>query len=122
MREAAVPCTVFVLYQRGVHLSPELLMQPERRRSGYLVCLDRYTQPWWYACLFEDEGMRKEVARLLHAQLERENDGVRLYGGIEFEDRGLAEHRQAWLCTRTVDRGLEILARMQRTSSAPPAT
>ena len=35
-----------------------------------------------------------------------------LYGGIEIEDRGLVEHRQALLATPTEERGLEILRSM----------
>jgi len=112
MAAAAFPCTIFVLYRRGIRMHPREIMLPEHRRTGYLVCLDRFTAPHWYACVFETPDMRKELARLLHARLERENNGVRLYGGIEVEDRGLVEHRQALLATPTEERGLEILRSM----------
>jgi hypothetical protein len=79
--------------------------------SGLLVALDLYTVPNWYACLFQDHTMKQELLpRLLHAQLERENGGVRLYGGIEVDRH--EEWRQAWLCTPTPDRAREILIDM----------
>jgi hypothetical protein len=73
------------------------------------VCQDLYTAPRWYACLFGDEGMQRETMRLLHARLERENRGVRLYGGIEVDVQARQESRQAWLCTPSPVRAREIL-------------
>jgi hypothetical protein len=110
MAEAAIPCTVIVLRRRGARMpAAKLLMtQPP---SGLLVALDLYTVPNWYACLFQDHTMKQELLpRLLHAQLERENGGVRLYGGIEVDRH--EEWRQAWLCTPTPDRAREILIDM----------
>lgn len=112
MRAAAIECTVVQLRVLGARVPAGVLLKQEHPR-GFLVCLNRYTAPWWYACLFEAEDMRKEIGRLMHARLERANDGVRLYGGVEFTDQGLAEHRQAWLCVPTPERAREIL---QRTS------
>jgi hypothetical protein len=81
--------------------------------SGRLLCLDRYTAPLWHACLFADDAMDKELLpRLLHVQLERQNDGVRLYGGIEPGERGRPDPRQAWLCAPTPERTREILLAM----------
>jgi hypothetical protein len=75
--------------------------------------MDRYTAPKWHAFLFRDGTFQAEVLpRLLHAELERENDGVRLYGGIEVDAQGRQELRQAWLCTPTPDRAREILLDM----------
>lgn len=122
--EAAIQCTIFVLYRRGQRMSPQEILLPRHRHTGHLVCLDRFTAPHWYACLFEGSDMRKEIARLLRARLERENNGVRLYGGIEVEDRGLVEHRQAFLAAPNEARGLEIvrsmLARSQIRDDAAP--
>lgn len=111
MRAAAIECTVVQLRVLGARVPAGVLLKQEHPR-GFLVCLNRYTAPWWYACLFEAEDMRKEIGRLMHARLERENDGVRLYGGVEFNDQGLVEHRQAWLCVPTAERAGEILRRM----------
>lgn len=111
MREAAFSGSVIVLRRRGERIPAAELLggQPH---SGWLVCLDRYTAPNWYACLFRDEQMQQEIARLLHARLERESGGVRLYGGIEVDAQGRQEWRQAWLCTPTPDRAREILQDM----------
>jgi hypothetical protein len=80
--------------------------------SGFLVCRDLYTAPKWYASLFADDGMKLEAMRLLHARFERENAGVRLYGGIEVDAQGRQEWRQAWLCPPTPGRAREILLAM----------
>lgn len=107
MAEAAIPATVVVLRRRGVRIPPEQLLASEAP-SGLLVCLDRYTSPRWYACLFADQAIKRELLpRLLHAELERENGGVRLFGGIEAD--GNQQHRQAWLCTPTPERAREVL-------------
>jgi hypothetical protein len=111
MREAAFPCSVVMLYRNRQRIPARDLLKREPP-SGWLVCLDRYTAPRWYACLFADEGMTRETMRLLHARLERENGGVRLYGGIEVDARGRQEWRQAWLCTPTPVRAREILLAM----------
>jgi hypothetical protein len=108
MRDAAFPCSVFVLRRLGKRRRARdlLLAGPI---EGWLVCLDRYTAPNWYACLFKDQSMTAETMRLLHARLERENGGVRLYGGIEVDAQGRKEHRQSWLCTPDAARGRSIL-------------
>lgn len=112
MREAAFPCTVVVLRRRGERIPASGLLRAEPP-SGFLVCCDLYTAPNWYACLFGEESMQRErLPRLLHARLERENDGVRLYGGIEVDAQARLEFRQAWLCTPTADRAREILLKM----------
>lgn len=112
MREAAVHCSVVVLRRRGQRIRTAELLRVEPP-SGWLLCMDRYTAPHWHACLFQDEGMEREVLpRLLHAVLERENAGVRLYGGMEPGDRGQRDFRQAWLCTPTPARAREILLEM----------
>jgi hypothetical protein len=70
----------------------------------------------WYGCLFTDATFKVEaLPRLLHARLERENAGVRLYGGIEVDAQGRQQWRQAWLCTPTPARAREILLRMLET-------
>jgi hypothetical protein len=111
MREAALRATVVVLYRVGRRIPATQLLRQEPA-SGWLVCRNRYTAPAWYACLFEDEGMLRESTRLMRAQLERENDGVRLYGGLEVDAQGRQEWRQAWLCTPTPARAREILLEM----------
>lgn len=118
MLAAAIQCTVFQLRRLGQRLPPGELLAGTHHRTGLLVCLDRYTAPKWYACLFEAEDMRKELARLMHAELERENDGVRLYRGVEPDGHQL--HRQSWLCTPSVARGMEILREMARTQPRAP--
>jgi hypothetical protein len=118
MRDAAIPCSVVVLRRRGVRIpSAELLRAAPP--SGLLLCMDRYTTPKWYACLFRDVTFQAEVLpRLLHAQLERENGGVRLYGGIEVDAQARQKFRQAWLCTPTPSRAREILLDMLHRESA----
>lgn len=113
MRTAALPCTVVVLRRHGVRIPAAQLLRTEPP-AGLLLCLDRYTSPEWYACLFADDKMERELLpRLRHARLERENAGVRLLGGIEpATDRGAPDHRQAWLCTPTPARAREILLEM----------
>lgn len=112
MREAAVPATVVRLRRRGVRIPAAELLCVEPP-SGLVLCMDQYTAPDWYACLFAADAMDKEVLpRLLHARLERENDGVRLYGGIEPGERGQPDLRQAWLCTPSAARAREILLDM----------
>jgi hypothetical protein len=54
--------------------------------------------------------MQHEAKRLMRVQLERENAGVRLYGGLEVDRHD--EWRQAWLCTPTPARAREILLDM----------
>jgi len=77
LRRAALPCTVVVLRSRGIRIAPAELLRKEPP-SGLLVAMDRYTTPRWYCSLW-DESMKVELLpRLLHAQLERENEGVRL--------------------------------------------
>jgi hypothetical protein len=112
MREAAIPCSVIVLRRRGVRIPAAQLLKTEPP-SGWLLCMDRYTAPKWHACLFRDDTFQSEaLPRLLHAELERENGGVRLYGGVEVDAQGRQEFRQAWLCTPTPDRAREILLDM----------
>ena len=109
MRAAAFPCCVFVLRQRGQRLPATALLRAPPPQ-GWLVCQDRYTAPQWYACLFTDEGMTRETHRLLHARLKRENEGVRLYVGIQVESN--QEWPQSWLCTPTPERGRDILLQL----------
>jgi len=110
MRQAAIPCSVVVLRRRGARIPAAELLRAEPA-AGWLLCLDRYTQPRWHACLFADQGMERELLpRLLHAELERENAGVRLYGGIEVDRH--EEYRQAWLCTPNPERAGQILMAM----------
>jgi hypothetical protein len=110
--EAAIPCTVVVLRRRGARIPVAELLRTEPP-SGFLVCQDQYTAPRWYACFYRDKAMRDEaLPRLLHAELERENAGVRLYGGIEVDGPARQEWRQAWLCTPTPERAREILLEM----------
>lgn len=91
----------------------ELLRQDHL--SGSLLCMDKYTHPHWYACLLSDPTVESGMLpRLLHARLERENNGVRLCGGIEVADRGRKEWRQAWLCTANETRARQILDAMLR--------
>ena len=112
MHTAAWPCTVVVLRRQGARIPPAQLLRVEPP-SGLLLCMDRYTAPRWYACLFAGVDMQQELLpRLLHARLERENVGVRLYGGIEVETQGRQAWRQAWLCTPTPERAREILLEM----------
>ncbi|MDB5860849.1 MAG: hypothetical protein JWQ76_4538 [Ramlibacter sp.] len=113
MRAAAIPATVVVLRRLGQRIPAAQLLRAAAPPAGWLVCMDRYTQPNWHACLFADETMLKELLpKLLHARLERENGGVRLFGGIEVDAQGRQEYRQAWLCTPTPARAREILLAM----------
>jgi hypothetical protein len=109
MRLAALPCTVVVLRRRGARISAADLLRQEPP-SGLLLALDRYTAPHWHCCLFDDSMKQELLPRLLHAQLERENEGVRLYGGLEVDRND--QWRQAWLCTPTPNRAREILVAM----------
>lgn len=112
MREAAVPATVVVLRRRGVRIPAAELLKAEPP-SGLLLAMDQYTQPDWYCCLFAGDKMDRDLLpRLMFARLERQNDGVRLYGGIEPGGRGQPDFRQAWLCTPTPARAREILLEM----------
>lgn len=109
MHAAAIQCTVIVLRRRGQRIPAAEILRTEPP-SGLLLCMDRYTSPWWHACLFQDSAMDKELLpRLMHARLERENAGVRLYGGLEIDAQGRQEWRQAWLCTPTHHRARTIL-------------
>lgn len=111
MRKAAWPATVVVLYERGERLAAERLLRRDAP-TGLVLLMDQYTHPNWHACLFA-EGMRQELLpKLMHCALERENNGVRLYGGIEFAENGRREQRQAWLCAPTPKRATEILLAM----------
>ncbi|MCC2632129.1 MAG: hypothetical protein K0S48_15 [Ramlibacter sp.] len=111
LRAAALPATVVVLRRRGERIPAAQLLRTEPP-SGLLVCMDRYTAPAWYGCLFDDKMERELLPRLMHLQLERESGGVRLYAGIEVGDRGDPDRRQAWLCTPTPARMREILLAM----------
>lgn len=109
---AAWPCTVVVLYRNGTRIPAADLLKADQR-SGSLLCSSRYTHPHWHACLLSDPAVESDMLpRLLHARLERENEGVRLYGGIEVADHGREQWRQAWLCTQNERRLREILATM----------
>jgi len=112
MREAAILTTVVVLYRRGQRMPAAQLLE-QAHPTGLLLCMDRYTSPWWHGCLFRSDKMDAELLpRLMQAQLERERGGVRLYGGIEIDAQGRQEYRQAWLCTPTPKRAREILMAM----------
>jgi hypothetical protein len=110
MRTAAWPATVVVLRRRGVRIpAAELIEGPGAR--GLLVCSDRFTKPHFHARLYADATMGGEqLPRLMHAKLERENGGVRLYGGLEVDRH--EEFRQAWLCAATPERLGKILLAM----------
>src|SRR4051812_14788247 len=69
MREAAIACTVVVLYRSGQRIPTRELLLREPP-SGWLVCRDLYTAPAWYACLFADSDMKQETVRLMRVQLE----------------------------------------------------
>lgn len=111
MHEAALLTTVVVLYRRGMRIpAAELLDAPHF--TGLLVCLDRYTAPLWHARLYRSDKMDSEfLPRLMLVQLERENGGVRLYGGIEVERH--LQLRQAWLAAPSPRRAKEILLEME---------
>jgi len=110
MREAAMLATVVVLYRRGQRMPAAQLLE-QAHPTGLLLCMDRYTSPWWHGRLFRSDKMDTELLpRLMQARLERENGGVRLYGGIEVDAH--QEWRQAWLCTPTPKRAREILMAM----------
>lgn len=113
MGKAAAPFTVVVLRRRGARIPVTKLLRSEPP-AGLLLCLDRYTSPAWHACLFAGEAMQREILpRLLHCRLEREHDGVRLYGGFDIDAaKTRNEWRQAWLCTPTPQRAREILLEM----------
>lgn len=112
MAAAAFSATVVVLRRLGQRIPAAQLLRTQPP-SGLVLCMDQYTHPHWYACLFAGKDMASELLpRLLHARLERENAGVRLYGGIEVDAQGRQEHRQAWLCTPTPERACEILLEM----------
>lgn len=56
---------------------------------------------------------RELLPRLRHATLVRENEGVRLYSGIDpASERGQPDMRQGWLCAPTPERAREILMTM----------
>lgn len=120
MRKAALPATVVVLRRRGVRIPTWDLLNSDPP-AGLLLAMDKYTHPHWHACLFA-EGMEQELLpKLMHARLERENEGVRLYGGVEFADNGRSEFRQAWLCAPTPGRLREILLELlEQEGGAPP--
>lgn len=108
---AAWPCTVVVLYRRGTRIPGAALLKQDHL-SGSLLCMDKYTYPHWHACLLSDPAVESDMLpRLLHARLERQNGGVRLYGGLEVDSRGREEWRQAWLCAGE-KRVREILQQM----------
>lgn len=112
MHKAALPCTVVVLRRRGQRIPAAELLRHEPP-SGLLLALDRYTTPEWHLCLFRDDAMQTELLpRLMHARLERQNEGVRLYAGIEPGERGQRDMRQSWLCTPTPARARELLLEM----------
>lgn len=110
-KAAALPAAVVVLRRRGERIPAAELLRAEPP-SGFLVALDLYTAPHWHCCLFTTTMDRELLPRLLHARLERQNDGVRLYGGIEPGERGQPDFRQAWLCTPNAGRAREILLGM----------
>jgi len=118
MREAAMLATVVVLYRRGQRMPAAQLLE-QAHPTGLLLGMERYTSPWWHICLFRSDKMDAELLpRLMHAQLERENDGVRLYGGIEVD--GHQQWRQAWLCAPSPERAKEILrAMLEREAGGP---
>jgi hypothetical protein len=119
MRESALPEIVVVLRRRGARVPAAELLRTEPP-AGLLLAMDRYTAPAWHCCLFVPDMEHELLPRLLHARLERENDGVRLYGGIEPGDRGQPDFRQAWLCAPTPARAREILLNMlERAGGAP---
>lgn len=81
-----------------------------------LVC-EEPTGSGWVASLYE-QGTSEVLAKLFDVVLAREHEGVRLYQGIE---RG---KQQTWLCTKSPERGWEILREMgdaeERKSPGPP--
>lgn len=110
MAAAALPATVVVLRRQGQRIPAAQLLRAEPP-SGLLLCMDQYTYPAWYACLFAGKDMQAELLpRLLHVRLERENGCVRLYSGIGVESG--REYRQGWLCTPSPQRAREILLAM----------
>ncbi|NML43498.1 hypothetical protein HHL11_07045 [Ramlibacter sp. G-1-2-2] len=107
---AARQCAVVVLYRAGQRIPAAELLRADHL-SGSLLLMDDYTHPHWHARLLSDPAVDMDLLpRLARAQLERENDGVRLYGGIEIERH--EERRQAWLVTPTLRRAEEILRAM----------
>lgn len=113
---AALPCAVVVLYRAGQRMSAAELLRIDHP-TGSLLLMDEYTHPHWHARLLSDPAVEMDLLpRLMHAQLERENDGVRLYGGIEIERH--EEWRQAWLATPTLERAREILESMVANEAA----
>lgn len=116
MRRAALPCSVFILRHRGERL-PTTHMLASAPVIGHLLCRQE-ALGFWSATVYSSPSMAEpvlrdgEVARLRGAQLLRENAGVRLYQGWQWNTTATKRYTQSWLCTPSPERGREILLAM----------
>lgn len=67
----------------------------------------------WEVHLYHPNHLHNDLLQKLNvSQLIRENDGVRVYQGQEFNKEVGQHYLQTWLCTPTPEIGRAILAKM----------
>ncbi len=105
-KEAAWPCALARLRQDGVR-RPASDLAKLRPREGWIVGVRLAN---WQIQFFDRPELQTWVANLVEARLHKENDGIRLYQGMEWA--GDHRIRQTWLAGPTVESVRAVLERM----------
>jgi hypothetical protein len=108
-RGAAYRAAVWRMRARGERLPVDQVLG-SGAVEGWLLCEQHGGQ--WGAALYKND-LRSNLLVLAEVRLVRQNGGVRLYQGLEWE-REIRQWPQTWLCAPTVDVGAQILRRMQQ--------
>lgn len=111
IRAAARAVWVWRLRHLGERLPAGELAVPVQ---GLLLALNHYGETdRFVAKLFPDDTLANSTSEMHGARVLREaKDGSVTITGDEFDWQLMVHHRQTWLCAPTLERGLEILAKV----------
>lgn len=107
MKAASTSCWLYRMRMWGMRLPPHNVPPPAQ---GAFLCINRYGEPdRWYMRFHLPDRWDDWAFELHTARLVRENGGVYLFTGEEWDVQARRHYQQTWLCAPTADRGAEIL-------------
>jgi hypothetical protein len=116
LQDAAIDCWVFRMRRHGQRLPVARVPEPTQ---GLVVPIDRYGEPdRFYVRLYRPGQLVDWCDELHSARLRRADKGCYLFAGDEWVDATRMHHLQTWLCTPTLERGVEILQKMEASAGS----